>query len=85
MAQAAQAITIQEFASRLSISTASVRRMIERGQLRAIKILGLTSVRIPVSEVSRLLGDVSGEQKGSAATTDDPQTTGVHSGAEMAQ
>jgi excisionase family DNA binding protein len=72
-----KAITIQEFANALSLSTASVRRMIQKGQLNSIKVPGLTSVRIPVSEVDRLLGEQ--EQEGPSAATGDPETIGVHS------
>ena len=70
-----QAISIKEFAQVMDIHTASVRRMIERGQLKSIKIPGLTSVRISVSEVNRLLGkgeSDSGEQKEPSAATADP-------------
>lgn len=45
-------LTIEEVATRLSVSKDSVRRLIARGNLKRIKVMGL--VRIPESEVHRL-------------------------------
>ena len=49
-----EALTIQETARRLKVHGATVRRWIKGGQIAAVKI-GARTVRVPESEVARLL------------------------------
>lgn len=50
------AATIAEAAESLRCSPATVRRLIDRGELRAVTLGDTTSVRVPLIEIERLLG-----------------------------
>ncbi len=50
-----QALTIQEAADRLRVHGATVRRLIKRGAIKAVRLGGGKSVRILETEVDRLL------------------------------
>jgi excisionase family DNA binding protein len=49
-------VTIGQFAQIFGISGMTTRRMIDRGDLATLRLPGLSSVRIPVSEVYRVFG-----------------------------
>lgn len=49
-------VSIQELAQQHGICTKTVRRMIDRGELRVLRFG--SSIRIPVSEVERLVKGV---------------------------
>jgi excisionase family DNA binding protein len=50
----AHAVKLEVAAERLSVSLRTIRRMVEDGRLRAIR-LG-RAVRVPVAEIERVLG-----------------------------
>ena len=50
-------LTVREFAEQLGCSDSSVNRMLKLGTVRKVKIGGM--VRIPASEVDRLIEEAS--------------------------
>ena len=52
--EAQLAVSIPKAAEMLDCSSATVRRAIERGEIRAVRLLG--KVIVPVAELERLLG-----------------------------
>jgi excisionase family DNA binding protein len=54
VSQLLRALTAAELAAALQVSVRTVRRMIARGEVRAIRFG--RSVRVPVDEAKRLLG-----------------------------
>jgi excisionase family DNA binding protein len=52
-------LTLSEVADRLQISTRTVQRMIDRDELKAVKV-GPRLVRVPDTEIARLLTDTDG-------------------------
>ena len=53
MAKVSLVLAIGEFAEALHVSTRTVRRLIDTGGIRAIRVAGV--IRIPRSELERLL------------------------------
>lgn len=50
------AVPLAGAAELIQCSEQTIRRLIKSGELRAVTLPGTTSVRIPISEIERLIG-----------------------------
>jgi len=54
--QPAPAISVREAAERLSVDPKTIRRLVQRGELRAVRV-GSKTLRIPSSDIDALLAE----------------------------
>ncbi len=56
-------VKIDQAAELLDCSRQSIYNLVERGQLRRVRIAGTTSVRIPVADIYKVLGLVEADER----------------------